>query len=809
MTQPDSTPAPDTDPPLPRSCMAPVSHPWLALLGLAIVTAGLGAGIARVEFDASTERVFPEGHPAVVTYSDFRDAFGGDESIVVVFELPGQDAFSPEALSLGRDLDRALEDTDGIYDAASLIEVPVIKLHPLTGFPVMQPGLPEDLSELTPERLAEWREDVLRTPFVDPVLISKDRDASAVMAFLDPTPAGPDGADEAIRLVERVNEIVAEAQARHPGATFHLGGSPMVKAAIVATVQRDLAVFTGPLLLLVMVVAYVLLRSARAVALVMATILTSLAIVLGTMGWVGVPVDPMTSLVPTLILVIGVADCLHLLVELRAQSQRTSDVREATRRALGHVFLPCLLTSVTTAIGFGSLLASDIMPIRRFGGAAALAALAAFAVTMILVPACTVLVGARRERDGQAPDSGTPLRLDRLANWVTARPIPSLILGTGFTVVCAVGFLRVVPDTNFLAFFPEDSQLVQDAMVVQDRFVGASPCEILIETEPDAWRQPEVLQALWDFERELEAGSDLVDMCVSPADGVAAAVQLQTGEPSIPDDPEVIARMERVVVAMSNGELPMEKVISPPSELHPDHDWIRVSVRAKVAGSRRYEEMIELVHELEAKHLTPLGLSAEPTGTSVVFSKTADRIMQGQIESFAMAFVVITMVMILALRSLWLGLLSILPNLVPIAAIMGAMGFLEIHLSSFNSMVCSVAIGIAVDDTIHVLTGYQRLWQRLPRAAAVKETIAHEGAAVIATSVVLLSGFSVLLLADFRPTFDFGLLTGIAIGAALLGDFILLPALLLLAGKLRGEGPAGDRLAPSAAGGEGEAQASP
>jgi predicted RND superfamily exporter protein len=163
--------------------------------------------------------------------------------------------------------------------------------------------------------------------------------------------------------------------------------------------------------------------------------------------------------------------------------------------------------------------------------------------------------------------------------------------------------------------------------------------------------------------------------------------------------------------------------------------------------------------------------------------------MQGQVESFAWAMVFITIVLIVALRSLPLGLLSVIPNVAPIAAMIGAMGYLGISLNSFNSMIASIAIGIAVDDTIHILTGFQRFSKDLPVKAAIRETVAHEGAAILATSTVLFAGFCVLLLATFVPTANFGLLTAIAIGFALVGDLVILPGVLLLVWPSRKEGP--------------------
>ncbi len=769
------------------------------VLGLAVLA---GTGIPRVAFDPSTEDVFPEGHPAVATYERFRQAFGSDETIVVAFSAPGSaddGVFSRPALALAREVAGRLRSLEGVEAAYSLADVPTVGRGP-RGLPVLLPALPEDLGALSDADLAAWRARALAMPMVGRVLVSADRRSTAIVALLAPVAPGPAGAQATVDLVERIEAALAESEAAAVAGgdpageprRFLLAGTPRVKVAIVRTIARDVAVFAGPLLGVAVLVALLVLRSFAAAGQILACLAASNAIVVGLLGHLGVALDPMTALVPTLVLVIGVADALHLLVEQRGQAAADPGASGAAtiERALAHCLLPCFLTSLTTALGFGSLVTSDIPPIRTFGLAAALGAVVTFAVSVTLVPALAALCAA----PGRAAAPARPLRLERLATLVTRWPAPALAGGLVVMAVAAAGAVHVRTDTDFLRFFRPETRLVRDALEIGERFVGVAPVEVIARGKPGAAHDPAVLRALWAFARAAEDEAK-VDVAWSAADLVARALEVVEGRPRVPDTPEELARVEALVGALvraNGGRGPgrpdagpgtspaFEHLVSPPGPARPGEEWLRVALRIDPRGSTEVEALVAHVERLAAEHLAPAGLAFEVTGTTVVFSRTADRILAGQVESFLWAMGTIVLVMIVALRSVRLGLASIVPNLAPIAAILAVLGWAGIPLSSFNSMVASVAIGIAVDDTIHLLIGFRRLAGRLPLREAVHETVAHEGAAVLGTSLVLGAGFSVLLLAEFLPTAQFGLLTATALVAALVGDLVVLPAVLML-----------------------------
>ncbi|MCA8924714.1 MAG: MMPL family transporter, partial [Planctomycetes bacterium] len=755
----------------------PLRFPRATLLALALVSALLAIGLRNTAFDPSTEKVFPKGHEDVAFYETFRETFGSDESVFIALAFPDGDVFSPERLALAREIARSLEATDGLGRGFSLADVPVLGLNPLTGAPALLPGLPPDVSEVTSNQLASWKAQALNTPLVDRLLVSRDQRATLVMALAEKLPTGPEGAAKNQALVQSVQTQLAALRAAHPEVRFHLAGTPVLKARIMNTVREDLMRFAAPLTLLAAVAAWIVLRSLIQVGLVLTVLLLSNAWIMGALGWLEIPIDSMTSLVPSLVLVIGVADAIHILVDQRLQARlHPGSGADTMRRALEHVWRPCGLTSLTTALGFGSLVTSPVGPISTFGVVAAGSALVALVISFTLLPAAAALLPA------PAAELGPTLRLGRTSRLHTHRPLLWVFGGLLLTAFAAAGARSVKVDTNFLHFFPDDSPAVVDVEAIEAAFIGVGPAELVLQGPPDFCYDPAVLRATHAFERELEQ-HPLVDLAVSVADFAVAANARRTGREEVPPTRAKLEELEHVLERLSGGKVPTEHMLSRAGGLHPGEEWLRISVRAKSAGSAAYDELAVRIRELSAKHfqtaeLAPLKLKLRATGATFVFSQTADTILYGQIESFLYAFGMITLVLCCALRSPLLGLLSVVPNLLPIAAILAVMGFGGIPLNSFNSMVISVAIGIAVDDTIHVLAGFKRLSASAPAAQAIVDTVAREGAAIVTTSAVLTAGFAVLLLGEFLPTRHFGLLVGSSIAAALLGDLFMLPALL-------------------------------
>jgi uncharacterized protein len=773
-----------------------IAYPKTNLLVLAIVTALLGSGVLLLQFDPSTERIFPEGHSAVKNFREFRELFGNDEFLLVAYTAK-EPILSRGELARIQDLTKKLEHLTVQIGADKKSVTPVRSVRSLTNTPNVTldlkvfPPRPQIIKlynkaihKLTDSELEKARRSILASPFVKPLLLSPDGRSSALVLELTRGDGLTDreAAEQVMELVREARELV-QREISSKGLEGHVAGSPVVKADIVATIERELVIFTLPLVLISAFVSFFIFRNIRGVIVPMVVILATSIFVYGIMGFLEIGLHPMTTLLSPLIFVVGIADSVHVLVEIEnslAQRSSGDSLYDAIHRATALVLPPCFVTSLTTTIGFGSLVISDIAPVAEFGFLAAIGTSLAFVLTFSLVPAIWLLLPDRAIEPGQAKRAP---RVDGLGRFVMRA---THILGAAsliFGVYCVSKLPDISFNTDFVGFFKEDTAVKRGVRFIQKNFAGIASIEIVVKGKKKQLRDPEVLQAMLDFEGDLLSLPE-IDAAFSGADFLVFArnrmLEMRAGKAhsGIPDAREISA-MERLFAGMSGDKDEMRRFVSA------DEDQARITVRVKTMGSERMSAVLKAIRVFREKRFDS-SMTVVITGTPVIFSETSFYMMKGQMHSFFWALLTITLVMIVALKSFRLGLLSLIPNLFPIAVTFGFMALFEIPMNSFNSMVASVAIGIAVDDTIHVLIGYRRFRAVSEMHEALQETIAHTGAAVLSTSLLLACGFGVLMLGDFRPTGHFGFLTCVAIISAVIGDLFLLPGLIILDEKIFG-----------------------
>lgn len=777
-------------------------RPKTKLILLLLITLSVGSGMALLELDPSTERIFPKNHPAVTKFQEFRQVFGNDEFLLVAYSSKKPILSKDELIRL-QTLTNKLQNISvqigenekhtvkPIRAARSLTTTPNVSMD-LSTFPPkpkITPLYPEDLKNISEKDLLKANETILSSPFVKPLLLSEDGLSTSIILEIDrPKDVSVrDAAETVLELVNAARKIVQE-EITANGLEGHVAGSPVVKVDIVQTIEKELLIFTLPLVLIAAIVAFLIFRNIRGVILPMAVIVLTSLLVYGIMGYLGLAVHPMTTLLSPLIFVVGIADSIHVIVEIEnglAERKPNESLYDNLLKSTALVLPPCFLTSLTTTIGFGSLVISDISPVAEFGFLAALGTSFAFFVTFLLIPPLWLLLP-----DNNAPDKKKEApRLDKLATFVMKTTKIFAVISLLFGAYCVSKFPDISFNTDFVGFFDEDTNIQKGVRYIQSRFAGIGAMEIVVKKEAKSssekpLRDPQILKAMLSFEKDLLLTIPEVDSAFSAADFLVFAKKKMnkiSGRPPSDDVPNTkeILLMERIFAGMKSDQDEIRRFINS------TETRARISVRVKTMGSERMTQILEEVRQLAEKHFDK-DTSVSVTGTPVIFSETAYFMMEGQMRSFFWALITITIVMIISLRSIRLGLISLAPNLFPIAVMFGAMAMLEIPMNSFNSMVASVAIGIAVDDTIHMLIGYKRFRAIQPMDAALRETIAHTGAAIVSTSLLLACGFGVLLLGEFKPTGHFGLLTCIAIIAAVLGDLFLLPALIMLDEKVFG-----------------------
>jgi len=667
-----------------------------------------------------------------------------------------------------RRLARGLERVEGVDRVLSLVDAEdvqatgdgVVEVRPLVG-----EKIPED-----PGELGRIRERALENPLYVDHLVSRDGTITAIYGIVN---------DRSVSLRREMQDAVDElvrAEASLSDGRIYVSGNPILDAEFDRISERDSLTFSALTAVMIIVVLYLLYRSLPGVLLPVVVVAMATLWTLGLYGLLGNKLNMLSSMLPAVILAISVADAVHLMCQYNDEVLSGGLSRkEALVRTLGKVGRPCLFTSLTTAIGFGSFAVSRVGPVRLQGIYIAIGILLAFGVTVVLLPAVLCLIRPPRISHRAAPGGDWISRgLDRALRVVRRFPTIILLIGGLVLALGLGGAWRLKRETNAIDFLKKKSDMRVALEFIEKHLTGVFTLEIVLRGPPGSMKDPSVLRRVESLRSFLRTQPEVrktlhVNDLVMEMNRV-----MHDGDPrryAVPDTREEVAQY-LLLYEMSGGE-----------ELEPlmnaDASSARISVRSVVMPAERGKALIdELERELAERFPGPV--RATVTGVVPVWVQLDTYLLESQIRSFTIAALGIFVMMCILMGSVRVGLLSMVPNLLPIVATLGLMGWTGIRLDTATIMITSVALGIAVDDTIHFLARFK---MELGRCGgdydlAIQETLRSVGRAIVFTSIILFWGFITLTLGHFKPTVYFGFLTSLTMVVALLGDIFLLPVLL-------------------------------
>ena len=750
-----------------KNCQNIYRRAWLYLFFLVLLVSVAAFSALNLPLETSLESMVLEDDPDLIFYQKFKQQFGEDEFLVVGFSVA--DVFAPEILQFIREQTARLEALPEVREVVSLTNVDEF-VGADNDF-IVRPLVGEIKND--PKVLALLRQRALSSHLIRDSLLAKA--GTATLLLLRPHSFTATGGDKAA-LVEKVKRIFAGQNTRYPKLEYHLAGWLVTDAAMSAYMNRDLALFVPLTYIVLAVFLWLALRNFRAVFIALVNILFCLVSTLALLHLVGGSLNPVTAILLPLMMALAVSDSIHLFVDFFARDRSSGDLPEIMLKTVKSLALPCFLTSLTTAIGFIALAVSVIPPIRSFGLAAAGGMILEFGFSMTIIPLGIYFLRKhsslrRRPRLGHG---FMPAILEKLVFWVTRRYRAILWGAILLTVIAFYGSLRLTVATDLLSYFKNSSPVHQGARFVDEHLGGVNTLEIsCYAAEPDAILQPENLAVLDKIERFLRA---------QPQVSQVTSIN------------NFLKEMNRAFYdeAEARYELPQSKALAAQylllydgSELEnfvdSEYQRARLSARITAHDSRIVEKLNREVRNYIRTELAGSTLEIRVTGKTVLTNKLIKDIVDSQIQSLVLATGLIFIVFLIVFRSLRLGLLAMIPNLLPILCNFGLMGYAGIPLNSATAIISAVAIGIAVDDTIHFVCHYQSgLKGGLPVADAVRRTLVVKGMPIITTSIIMVAAYSLLLAASFVPTIQFGFLSALIMLFAVVADLMVLPAVLLI-----------------------------
>lgn len=696
---------------------------------------------ARVGVDNRLELwVAPEGEQAE-RYARFREDFGSDEFLLVAFA--GEWLTQPALAAQERALER-------------LEALPHVRR--VSGPPAVRRDLLED-----PDDLEALREELLATPFYRRFLVSATGEAAGLLVETA-LPPEPTARAELVR-----GARAALAPLRDAGLEAHLVGPPVLNVALDELSRREGARTFPVAFTLSLALVALAFRALRPALVAGACAGAALLLTFGAMGAAGRSLNLVTAVLPALLWVLALAGTLHLLARERAHRAAGRSPRAALAAALAEVAGPCAMAAVTTALGFASLLAADMRPVRELGAFAALGVLIGLLVQLTLAPALVRAIGP-----GSGPAPGpAPGRaiLERVGLFATAHPRGVIAGAAAAVVLVALSLPHLRVESDPLSFLPRTSETARAYAFVAEQLTGFYSLELVVDT-PESWLAPEVWPPL-DALQEAVGAEPGVARVLSPLDFLRHLHALSRGRADgsyrLPEDEGAATRSMRLYDAFGGGQ--RTRLVAEGGRR------VRLSALVDVMPSGAFRSIVDGADRALAS--LPPGYSGHTTGVVLRLVDAQLGLVESQLRSFGLAFATVFACVGAGLRSLRLLLVSVLPNLLPVAAAFAAMVALGIALDAATVMMASVALGIAVDDTVHLLSAYRR-GRRGPasRGAAARAALGEVGPAMWVTTAASCVGFAALLTSSFAPIRWFGALATLALAVALLADAVVVPALL-------------------------------
>jgi predicted RND superfamily exporter protein len=742
------------------------------LFALACITALAVSQFPSLQFENAMDIWFLDDDPTYLAHREMIDTYVSDELIVVGIEAP--DVFAPDILALIDRLGTKLERAPHVEKVISLTNVESITGH--------EDSLDiRDLIELPvdPADLPAIREKALSNKFYVGNIVSAGGDFTLVLARL---PSIPDDFDYKVEAIEAVNEILAT----EPDTRFFLSGGAPVDYEFYKLAAQDSTSISVLTILFVTGALWFLLGSLSGVLLAIATVVLSAVWAHGWIALYGAKLNMISSMMPGLLIAVGVADSMHVLVEYQNKLQSYDDKFDALKAVYMDLMSPLALTTLTTAIGLTSLSISKIQGIREFGAFAALGVAGAFVLSITLVPiVLSYLPRPQRARSRRREVARSARMLTRLHELTMSHGRAIVGISAIVVVVSVYGATLVKTESDFIEAFPDDYRSKIDTRYIESKMGGIITLDVLVDAGVEGGvKEPETLRALAALQDHLMA-EDQVGATQSIADSVKdmrrAFHANDQREYRLPETREEAAQY-LLLYEMDAPDGDLKEFVTY------DYQHTRVSARALLDTSSDAYVLCQRADAWIDENLAPLGITGQVTGMIRLFAEMEEYIRSSLVQGFSLALFLIFLVFCVQLRSVALGAIAMIPNIVPIVVSLGIMGYAGISLDSMTCMVASIAIGLAVDDSIHFVSRIRRrLTAGLPMRESLAEATVDVGRALVYTSITLCCGFGVMMIATFIGIFYFGLLCTVTVAAALVADLLLLPVVFRWYGALRGE----------------------
>ncbi|EHY9858384.1 efflux RND transporter permease subunit [Vibrio parahaemolyticus] len=750
----------------------PTKYSLLVLLATIFLIIVATIGGKNLYFRGDYDIFFDGTNKQLLAFDEIQTTFAKTDNLAIVIAPEDGDIFTPQTLSL---IQKITVDAWQVPYSSRVDSIANYQHTEAFEDDLLVEDLLYSEYELTPERISKVKSIALSEPVLKSALVSEKGDVTVVNITVQLPEM--DKTAEVEEVVSSINAMIDRYQRAYPDVTFHKAGIIAMNHAFVTAAQDDSSTLVPTMLVVILVFLTIMLRSILSVIATLIVIIGSVMATMGISGWAGMFLSTATVNVPTLIMTLAVADCVHVIATMRQSMKNGFTKVQSIERSIALNFVPILITSVTTAIGFLMMNMSDSPVLRDFGNLSALGVMVACFLSVTLLPALLKLLPIHVKMETSQDQKHV---MDHLGDFVVSQRRALLPLSVAVIVVCASLIpLNKVNDES-VEYFGQRNEFRQAADFMEERISGMTNISIAIKTnESQGIAAPDFLNTIGEFSSWLRDQPE-TDHVATLADVYKRLNKNMHGDDeayySLPQERELAAQY----LLLYEMSLPYGLDLN--NQINVDKSSIKMVLTVANLGSVELVDLENRIYQWFAEHAPQYQVVA--SSPSLMFAHIGETNMASMLSTLPITLVLISALLIFALRSVRLGLISLMPNIAPAVIGFGLWALISGEINLGLSVVVTLTLGIVVDDAVHFLSKYQRARREGQTAEqAVRYAFHTVGRALWITTVVLVAGFSVLAMSSFRLNADMGQLSAIVIFIALVVDFLFLPSLLMLFDK--------------------------
>ena len=757
-------------------------NPTLVLVGMGLLTVLSCFMLPKLRFDFSPQAVYAGSNGFAEFMEQHREQFGHEDTLVIVTleSLGEQDALAADAINWIDEFGRQARDVEHVVGVESIatLKIPRIKLgkdRGVSAVPIISSRpVDADAAEMIRFRIDDY-------PLINGIFLSEDRRLSTVSVAMNPKNRDMDSLKRTVPALENI----VKQNPPPPDYKVHINGVPAIRVDIVRNLQSDQIVMFPAAGSLFLLVSFLMFRSIKVTVVTLAGVIMGVFWTFALIAIFDLPFTLLTNVVPTLLLIIGAANCVHLTSRFVEDVARAGgDVKAGLESSFPEMILTCGLTFGTTAIGFGSLLASQSDILRLFSVQVMLGLFCQyFSVLLTTAMSFPYIQNSLAGVSVRSPDSWVDRFMMPIGRYVSQNS-KTVLLCTIVLVIAALGVgSRMRVNSYMFEMYRDSHPTMQTLRLLEERMSGVISLEVNLKADTkERLFEPQTVRRIHSL-RERALANPQILYSRSYVDIHQAVYAVLKRRPeltlSLPDSDEelveAIRKSGRLIEKLDNSAAYNSFVTA-------DKKNARILMRVNDGGTLAQNILIDELEADLAKAFPPdSGIEFRVTGDMHLHARCMDGFVRDLLGSLLTASLIIFGVISLLFRSLRIGLISAIPNITPLLITLGYMVFCGYDMTVSNVIVFAIGLGIAVDDTIHFLARFKEETRKTDSVqTAIQNTFDSSGRAIVLTTVLIVCGLSVLVLSDFIPTVRFAELTGITMASALLGDLMLLPACLML-----------------------------